>query len=124
MNMIDKSSISEYRDLTPDERTLLEWLLANGHKDAMTYASQLSQVKVVSRCTCGCPTMDLAVGEKKSRTTGVSTILADARGYSAEGIEVDVILHAREGELSELEVYSLDGTSEFTLPKIESMKPY
>jgi hypothetical protein len=124
MDTIDKGSIPEYRDLTPDERTLLEWLLANGHTGAMTYASQLSQIKVVSRCGCGCPTIDLAVGEKKSGTTGVSTILADARGYSPEGIEVEVILHAREGDLSELEVYSLDGTSEFTLPKIESIKPY
>jgi hypothetical protein len=103
---------------------LLQWLLANGFEDTSLFAAQLSQAKVISRCACGCPTIDLAAGEKKSRTTGVSTILADARGYSPEGIEVDVILHAREGELSELEVYSLDGTSEFTLPRIESLKPY
>jgi len=124
MSMIDKGSIPEYRDLTPDERVLLQWLLANGFEDTSLFAAQLSQAKVISRCACGCPTIDLVIGDRMSRTEGVSTIIAQAGGNSPEGVKVDVILHAREGELSELEVYSLDGTSEFTLPKIESMKPY
>lgn len=122
--MEDKYTIQDYRDLTTDERALLEWLLANGHEEAQAFVPQLSQVKVVSRCSCGCPSIDLTVSDKTERTTGPSTILADAVGRSPEGVEVDVILHAREGQLSELEVVSHDGTTKFTLPKPEALQLY
>src|SRR5918997_2970762 len=103
MVMTDNFTVPEYRALTSEERRLLEWLIANGTSDASAYASQLPQVKVVARCTCGCPTLDLALGEKRFRTVGISTVLADAFGHSPEGVPVNVILHAREGEISELE---------------------
>jgi hypothetical protein len=122
--MEDKHAIQDHRDLTSDERVLLEWLLANGYEGASAFTSQLAQVKVVSRCACGCPTIDLAVGEKRERTAGPSTILADAVGYSPEGVKVDVILHVREGQLSELEVVSHDGTTAFALPNPEALQPY
>lgn len=115
----------EDRPLTGDERTLLEWLIAHGGSpEAQQYAPQVSQVRVVARCTCGCPTIDLAIGERQHhRTVGASLVLADFEGVTPEGIEVGVILHARGGQLSELEVYALpevDGS--FGLPTIESLK--
>ena len=79
-------------------------------------------MRVVARCTCGCPTLDVAVGEKKFRTVGVSTILADAVGHSPEGVPVDVILHARENEISELEVVSHDATKIFSMPTPEMLR--
>lgn len=113
----------EHRPLTDAERALLEWLIAHGGPEAQQYAPQLSQVRVVARCTCGCPTIDLAIGERQRRTVGASVLLADFDGVTPEGIEVGVILHAREGELSELEVYAkpeVDGS--FNLPKIDSLR--
>jgi hypothetical protein len=62
------------------------------------------------------------VGEKTSRTVGLSTILADAYGHSPEGVPVNVILHAREGELSELEVISMDDTDVFGMPRPETLE--
>ena len=120
--MPDDFIVAEYRDLTSEERRLLEWLIANGTPAASAYASQLSEVRVVARCTCGCPTLDLALGEKKTRTVGASTILAEASGRSREGVPVSVILHAREGEISELEVISLDETQVFDLPAPEMLE--
>jgi hypothetical protein len=79
-------------------------------------------VAVVARCTCGCPTLDLAVRGRTSRTVGVSTILADALGQSPEGVPVNVILHAREGEISELKVISMDATEVFSMPKPEMLE--
>jgi hypothetical protein len=122
MVMTNDFTKPEYRDLTFDERRLLEWLIANGNAEASVYASQLPQVKVVARCTCGCPTLDLALGGKKFRTIGASTILADAFGHSPEGVPVNVILHAREGEISELEVISCDETKVFGMPTPEMLK--
>jgi hypothetical protein len=122
MFMPDDFIVAEYRDLTSAERRLLAWLIANGAPGAPAYASQLSEVRVVARCTCGCPTLDLALGEKKTRTVGASIILADAFGRSPEGVPVSVILHAREGEISELEVISLDETRAFGLPTPEMLE--
>ena len=120
--MANDFTTAEYRDLTFEERRLLEWLIANGNADASVFESQVPQVKVVARCTCGCPSLDLALGEKESRTVGASTILADAAGRSPEGVPVIVTLHAREGEISELEVISCDETEVFGMPTPEMLE--
>jgi hypothetical protein len=44
-----------------------------------------------------------------------------ASGYSPEGIPVGVMLHIRNGLLSELEAYSEDGTKVFGLPDTEKL---
>jgi len=120
--MTDSFVIPEHRDLTTEERRLLEWLVTNGPSDTTPFATQVARTRVVARCKCGCPTLDLAVGEKTSRTVGPSTILADAFGHSPEGVPVNVILHAREGELSELEVISMDETDVFGMPTPETLE--
>jgi hypothetical protein len=115
----------EHRPLTEEERKLLEWLLANGTPDAKPYLSQIANVNVISECTCGCPTIDLALGDREQPKTGPSVILADFVGTAPEGIEVGVIVHAREGEISELEVYAIAGSKgPFNLPGVESLKPF
>lgn len=105
-----------YRKLTDAERNLLAWLIANGTRHASAYAHQLPQLKIVGGCKCGCPSLDLAVGEKRSRTHGVSTVLADIGGHSPEGVPILVILHACEGDISLLEIVSTDETEKFSLP--------
>jgi hypothetical protein len=113
----------ERRPLRAEERALIEWLLVHGSPDAREYASQVADITVVGRCTCGCPSIDLAVGDEEQRKTGPSNLLADFEGTTSEGVEVGVILHAREGQISELEVYSIPGVkSPFGLPSIESLK--
>jgi len=119
--MSDTFRVPAHRELTVDERRLLEWLLVTGRAEGAEYVPQLVSLAVVSRCTCGCPTLDLAVGGRTSRTEGASIILADAVGQSPEGVPVNVILHAREGEISELEVISMDATEVFSMPKPEML---
>jgi hypothetical protein len=115
----------ERRPLTEEERKLLEWLLANGSPEAKPYISQIANVNVVGKCTCGCPTIDLALGNREQRKTAPSIILADFIGKTPEGIEVGVIVHAREGEISELELYAIpDWKGPFNLPSIESLKQF
>ena len=78
---------------------------------------------MVSHCTCGCPSVDLAVDGK--HTVGASEIIGDAEGRSPEGLRVGVILHCREGQLSELEIYPIDATEgPFRLPKPESLTSF
>jgi hypothetical protein len=51
-----------------------------------------------------------------------STILAAAGGVSPEGVPFEIIVHGREGIISELEVYALTGVVPFTLPEIENIE--
>src|SRR5665213_309402 len=53
-------AIPENRQLNAEERMLIEWLIANGMPEARDYAQQLEGLHVASRCSCGCPTVDLA----------------------------------------------------------------
>jgi hypothetical protein len=115
------SSHSNSRPLTPEELALCEWLIEHGTSKAPEYAPQLSRATVVgTSCKCGCPSVDLAVDGR--HTVGASEIICDAVGNSPEGVQVGVILHCREGQLSELEVYPFgDVQARFGLPKPDAL---
>jgi hypothetical protein len=50
-------------------------------------------------------------------------VIADFEGVTPEGIEVGVILHVRQDQLSELEVYAVpDWDGPFGLPTVESLR--
>jgi hypothetical protein len=117
-------TVPQDRQLNAEERTLIEWLIANGIPEAKNYAQQLEGLHVVSHCSCGCPTVDLAVVNAQASTTGPSRILADFLGLPPEGKQVGVTLHAREGKLSELEVYPRGETVGPALPRIETLNPF
>jgi hypothetical protein len=111
-------TVTDERPLSEDEIALLQWLVDHGRPDAPKYRSQIPQLRVVSRCGCGCPSIDVAMG--LSRKAGASHIIADGEAESPEGAHVGIILHVRDGEISELEVYSITGEDTvFTLPKPE-----
>jgi hypothetical protein len=116
--------VPDVRALTAKERLLLERLLLHGTAESAPYAEQLPRVTVASRCGCGCPTVDLAVEGRVASPGSPTLILAEAGGVSPEGISFGVILHGREGLISELEVYPIDGEGAFTLPDIDQIDFY
>ena len=123
-----KGHIPVERTLSQDERILIEWLLASPSSEmtdseVSKYKSQVPKLRVVAKCSCGCPTVDFALGS--DRKSGASDIVAEAGGKSPEGVSVGVILHARGGELSELEIYSTQGLdTPFKLPVSDSLEHY
>jgi hypothetical protein len=118
-----KGHIPVERNLSSSERTLLQWLLMHGSSDASKYMSQIDSLRIVSKCGCGCPTVDFAL--ESGRKVGGSDIVAEAGGKSPEGISVGVILHVRDDELSELEVYSTEGLDvPFSLPTPDSLEAF
>jgi hypothetical protein len=121
----------ESRPLTAGERALLEWLLTRGAEITATdrglascFLKQISALRVVGRCGCGCPSIDLALAAPELVVSAASATLADVEGYSPEGSAIGVILRAREGHLSELELYARDGKLPFTLPGMEQLQLY
>ena len=116
--------IREDRVLSPQERTLLEWLIENGTPEAKEYRSQLEQLRVIGRCFCGCPTIDLSVGGERS-APGSMKILSDYTGETPEGLQVGVLLFATDGRLSCMEIYDFGGhKGTFSLPRIDTLRPF
>ena len=113
-----------HRPLTEEERRLLTWLVEHGHPDTAGYLPQIPAVMVAGRCGCGCPTLDLAVAGKQADIRSVSTVIAHFCGRTPDGVMVGVMLHVREGLLSELEVYRLDTATVFSLPCPENLEPF
>jgi hypothetical protein len=99
----------------------LDWLLAQGRSDASLYRPHIPKLLVITRCGCGCPTVDVA--SATTAKAGPSVIVADARGRSPEGVLVGVIVHIRDSEISELEVSDV-GARLSSLPKPEARVPW
>jgi hypothetical protein len=109
--------IEEHRALSEKEVDLIRWLLMKTNNSGLI--EQIEKTRVISKCGCGCPTIDLQVEGFESKPLGLTL---SAEGFAPEGIPVGVILHVRGGLLSELEVYSEDGTKEFSLPEINKLQ--
>jgi hypothetical protein len=112
------------RELTEKEYALLERLLCSGVADVSSFLPQLPHLRVVSRCQCGCPTVSFVASGRAAALKSASTILGEGGGVSPEGFGFAIVLHGREGLVSELEVYPLDRDGAFTLPDIEQIEIY
>ena len=91
--------------------------------DATRLIPQIERLSVISKCNCGCPTIDLALDGEPAVRKGemfISDWLADVNG-----MPVYVQLWVSNGQISSLEVGSLPGTDQpFGLPAIKSIKGY
>jgi hypothetical protein len=123
MNNANNGLESLNRPLTMYERDLIKWLIEHGEPGNVRLIAQIDVLTVVSKCTCGCPTIYFAFeGEPVPRKGEhiVSDYLA-----SSGGSELGVMLFQTEGHLSSLEVYSQTGIEvTFGLPPIETLYSY
>ena len=79
------SEISESRDLHTDERTLVRWLLDHAPRDASVYLSQVDQIRVCSRCGCGCASLNFAIGDEGWPRKGAIKVVSDHDWVSVDG---------------------------------------
>ena len=118
--------IPEDRPLTAEEQSLVQWLLEHGNSDAAPFLSQLSDARVVSRCPCGCASIDLSIGgivPPSQLDQGMQT-LSDYVWQTHEGAKCGVFVFSVGGQLAGLEVWSLDGLSSVSsLPSIDQLLP-
>jgi hypothetical protein len=113
----------ENRPVTATESCLIEWLLRHGNPDSDQFLKQVESLVVVSKCSCGCPTVYFTQ-EGGPLAQGAEHILADYLA-TVNGEDVGVILFQRGGRLSSLEVYSQAGTDKpFGLPELETLYSY
>jgi hypothetical protein len=108
------------RPISAAEAELVRWLLANtariDHADALL--PQVEGLLVAERCDCGCPSVEFLV-EGLSAT---ASIVAEARGTTPEAEPVGVLLWARAGRLSGLEIYDLGDRVTISLPSPSELR--
>ena len=122
--MEQRTSIPEDRPLTLEETLLVRWLLEHGAESAVAFLPQLAQARVVSRCNCGCASVDFAIGGVVPPPgTGIG-LLSDYEYRTAESHLCGVFVFERAGLLAGLEVWSQDGLSTPSmLPAIKQLRP-
>jgi hypothetical protein len=115
--------IPEDRPLSDEERSLVRWMLEHGESHASSFLSQLEQVRVSSRCRCGCASVNFSVAGKESSVTGMD-VLSDYVWEDAEGHKFGAFVFARGGLLAGLDLYSVDGAVTPTwLPGSDQLHP-
>jgi hypothetical protein len=113
---------TDQRSLAPSEEALVRALIAQAGKQDLL--PQVSRIRVVSGCTCGCPSIDFALDGRLSARHGIGEIAAEGTGQTLDGATVGVMLWVREGELSGLEIYPIDTLDVNGLPSVASLKVF
>ena len=108
------------RPLTPEEHELIEAMLGALRSGVSRFIGQLEVAEVSGGCGCGCPSINFGSDWHDPGTAPTPVILADAE--SPEGVPVGVILWARGGRLSGLEVHPWDGADVIRLPHAETLR--
>ncbi len=116
--------IPEDRPLADSEAVLVRWMLEHGAAAAAGFLPQLDIARVVSRCYCGCASVDFAVqGVVPPPGAGIR-ILADFEYRTGEGHLCGAFVFERAGLLAGLEVWSVDGQSmPAVLPELGWLQP-
>lgn len=117
--------IPEDRMLSDNERSLIRWLLEHGLPGSEIYVPQIDRIRVVSKCGCGCASVDFSLdGVPLDRTTGLQELSDYCWGTSGRDL-CGVFVFARNEKLSGIEVWSVDGLVTPTeLPKIEDLREF
>jgi len=109
------------RPITSHERDVILWLIDHATPEHEQLAAQVESLRVVSKCTCGCPTVYFAV-EGDPPTRKGEEVISDYVA-TVDGHGVGVMLFELNGHLSSLEVYSFGVHKEpFGLPAIEDLR--
>jgi hypothetical protein len=115
-------AILALRPLTQEEEKLLRWALEHGSNEARSYLPQIEGMRAKRSCSCGCPSITLAVSnDVPAVAAGRERIVFDLSGRTAEGASVGLLILQDEGKLTEMEIYPYGDEGEFGLPTIESL---
>jgi hypothetical protein len=116
-------TIPEVRPLTDKEQTLVAWLLAHGVPKAESFRRQLQDARIVSRCGCGCASVNFSIDGKQPDESGLD-ILSDFYWTDNEVESYGVFVFAKGDLLAGLEVYSMSGPTPKVLPKPEALRSW
>jgi hypothetical protein len=109
------------RPLTREEYELTRWILEHGTPEAAEYIEQLERARVVSRCPCGCASIDFEIEGLGKAPPGVH-VLGDFI-FGGESDLCGVFVFSCHGILSGLEVMGYVVEAPKTLPNPAALRP-
>lgn len=112
------------RDLTPEERSLGEWLLKNGEKGADKFLDQLERATVVSLCPCGCASIDFKVDGLPEPSGGLHTLGEFMFGDESTQDLGGVFIFEQNGVLGGIEVFTYCEITPTSFPKPSELRQY
>ena len=99
------------------------WLLEHGPSEARNFIPQLDDLSARNNCKCGCPSIEFSVPVESPYIDVPMGMRVHFTG-KADGDDVELMLTAVSGVLSELEVYTYgENEGPFGLPEIATLKP-
>lgn len=115
---MNADSIPEDRPITETEAALVSWLLLNAQMggDTAARSTSVDDLRVVSRCSCGCNSVEFV---ENGQGSGAFPI-ASAYGTTADGVVAALIVWERKGAVSGLEFCELDEPVR-SLPLIDTL---
>lgn len=114
------------RQLTQQERNLVTWLLEKNIESSKTYLKQLNKIIVISKCPCGCASINFSYKDTDSfhQTNSNFKIISDYKWKDEDNNLYGIFLFSKNDILAGLEVWSIDGNSTPTrLPNHSSLIP-
>ena len=111
-------SIDERRPVTEYERAIIKRMVSVSCPER---EPEVDALEVFARCGCGkCPTIMFSVDPDLRRES--ARLLADFQGGDADAGLIGLMLWGRDGKISELEAWSIDGREVFTLPALHTLR--
>jgi hypothetical protein len=115
---------AEDRTLTSKETELAKWLLEHGGLEAQRYLKQLSDARVVSRCGCGCASVDFAINGRRGSAKQGMRVLSDYQWTDEAGYRFGAFVFSYGDILGGIDVWSIDGRAiPVTLPEVGQLVP-
>jgi hypothetical protein len=113
--------LKEDRSISVDEAEVVRWLLVHAPVGgALAHlVPTVKTLRVVGRCSCGCPSVDFEVDGQ----TLPAQPIADATGQTADGTDVGVILWGRTDVITGLECYER-GRAIKALPLVATLQAW
>ena len=90
----------------------------------IAFETQIRDARVVSRCGCGCPSIEFSIsGTAPSGGSGLRDVTDEFYWTSKDGHIYAVVAYEKANQLAGLEIYSVDGLSTPTsLPQLPELK--
>jgi hypothetical protein len=113
----------EVRELTPDERGILDLLLTRTFAGREALLEQAKTVQTTGlSCTCGCPSFSLKPDRALAAAEVAHRMPSDAHGPDPGGNEIGVLLWVDDGYLFDVEIFSYGGAGFAGLPDPSTLK--
>ena len=111
------------RDLSTDERQLVQWMLEHGSPEARQFLPQLAVALVTPwRCQCGCASFNFFIPGHPLPSGGLHPIADFVFGTGSE--QAGIFAYEQGGTLSGVEVYGLAGDAPSILPTPDMLHPF